>query len=106
MTTVFKMFSGYEFLGGRGSANSIRRAACEELQSNRDAIVVLDFSQVSGVSHSFTDELIAPLSEALGEAMMHRVVACNTAPLVRDTIEAVCEMHRLTPPAFRELCPA
>ncbi len=106
MNAVFSMFKGYQFLGGRGTANTVRVAAQTELATNREMTVLFDFADITGVSHSFTDELIAPLSEVLGEEMPHRVIVCNAVPLVRDTIEAVCDMHRLNRPAFREHCAA
>ena len=99
MTTTFKLYRGQSFLGSRGTANGVRTAAEDALRLNPVATVILDFDGVEGVSHSFTDELLAPLSELLGPDMKSRVLAINCDPQVWESMTAVCKMHGLTMPA-------
>ena len=99
MNRTFTLFRGHPFLGGRGSANAVRTAAEDALRADPSGLVILDFAGVKGVSHSFTDELLAPLSELLGSQMCRRVVVRHCAPAVWDAMQAVCEMHSLTLPA-------
>lgn len=98
MAHTLTLNRGHRFLGGRGTAHAARRAAEELLGHDPSAVVVLDFSGVEGVSHSFADELLSPLSELLHEAMQHRVLLANCADDVREELELVASMHRLFMP--------
>lgn len=93
-----KMFSGDDFLGSRGRAHTAREKVEQALLSHPSSGVVLDFKGVAGMSHSFTDELLSPLDELLGEDMGRRVSLVRCAKGVRDAVEMVCEMHGLRPP--------
>lgn len=98
MAHTLTLNRGHQFLGGRGTAHAVRRAAEDLLASDASAVVVLDFAGVEGVSHSFADELLSPLSELLHEAMHHRVLLANCAADVREELELVASMHRLFMP--------
>lgn len=98
----FAMDQGHSFLGGRSLANKIRNAALDALSTDPDARVVLDFAGIRGVSHSFADELIAPMSEKLGRKMGHRVTFEHCDPFVVEALRLVCEMHSLNAPHYRK----
>lgn len=100
MSTTFRMFTEQSFLGGRSTANRVRNAALALLKQNPAAVVSFDFDRVEGMSHSFTDELVAPLSDALGAAMNCVVVFKNCTHEVEGTVRLVCEAHRLHMPRF------
>jgi len=93
-----QMFSGNDFLGSRGKAHTARKKVEKALKSHPMSGVVLDFKGVAGMSHSFTDELLSPLDEMLGNDMSRRVSLVRCAKGVRDAVELVCEMHGLRPP--------
>ena len=98
MRHVFQMFQGHRFLGGRALANRVRNEACALISSDANAEVVLDFARVEGVSHSFADELLAPLDELLDERVAGRVLLANCAPEVLEQLEVVALMHDLAMP--------
>lgn len=107
MTKVLKLFSGNEFLGGRHVAFVIRTEACEYLVQNPSSKVVLDFQDVRGVSHSFSDELLSPLSDLLGDRVCRHVEIVNCDEMVQKSLRSVARLHNLHQPSFeehRELC--
>ena len=95
-----RMHRGCNFLGSRGTANTIRCEAEDALRARPDTVVVFDFFGVHGISHSFTDELVAPLSDLLGSTFSRRAVFENCTPEVQEAVELVCEMHGLYRPSF------
>ena len=95
---VIEMFRGNRFLGGRGWANEVRNRVGDLLQRDPETIILLDFSRVEGVSHSFADELLAPLSELLEERFATRVLVANCAAEVMEELELVALMHGLAMP--------
>lgn len=97
---VVKMFRDGRFLGGRGLANEVRNQLADTLERDPRSVVTLDFSCIEGVSHSFADELLTPLSELLGEAFAERVLLVNCAPDVLKGLKVVAEMHELTMPGL------
>lgn len=100
MREVVKLYRGQRFLGGRSLANRVRVAAEDLLARDDDTVVVLDFAGVEGVSHSFADELLSPLTELLHSAVRDRVWLVNCAPEVREDLELVATMHGLVMPAL------
>ena len=88
----------HRFLGGRGVAHQVRTAAEALLRKDPPAVVVLDFAGVDGVSHSFADELLSPLSDLLHEAVRSRVLLANCSGDVREELELVAAMHGLFMP--------
>jgi len=98
MRHVFPMFQGHRFLGGRALANRVRNEACALIAADPTAEVVLDFDRVEGVSHSFADELLAPLDELLREHVAERVFLANCAPEVLEQLQVVAMMHDLAMP--------
>lgn len=87
------------FLGGRALAHDLRGRVRSALEHDRDCTVVLDLSGVEGVSHSFADELLSPLSEWLDEAFADRVILAGCSQDVLDELEAVAVLHGLFMPA-------
>ena len=61
---------------------------------------VVDFSGVLGVSHSFADEFLAPLTEYFGEHLAEFVRAVNCADDVKDTFLELAQYDDLELPAF------
>ena len=98
MVTVVEMFRGNRFLGGRGVANEVRNLVGDLLRADPMATAVLDFARVEGVSHSFADELLAPLSELLDDRLAERVLLTNCAPEVWAELEVIALMHDLVLP--------
>jgi hypothetical protein len=98
VVTVFEMFRGSRFLGGRGVANEVRNLVADLLHADPTATAVLDFARVEGVSHSFADELLAPLSELLDNRLAERVLLTNCAAEVWEELEVVALMHDLAMP--------
>lgn len=98
MRHVFQMFQGHRFLGGRALANRVRNEACALIAADPTAEVVLDFDRVEGVSHSFADELLAPLDELLHERVAEQVLLVNCAPDVLEQLEVVALMHNMAMP--------
>lgn len=94
----FVMFRGHAFLGGRAVAHAVRKEALRFLAEHPDGAVVLDFSGVRGVSHSFADELLSPFSEELGQAVPNRVRIENASPGVVEMLRLVADMHDLVMP--------
>jgi hypothetical protein len=90
---------GHTFLGGRGLARDLREEVEALLRADPTGTVVLDLSGVEGVSHSFADELLSPLSEWLEEELEDRVVLANGSPDVLAEIQAVGAMHDLFLPS-------
>jgi hypothetical protein len=78
----------------------VRLAAEDALCRDRSTVVVLDFAKVEGVSHSFADELLSPLSELLHEECAKRVQLANCASEVVEELELVAMMHGLAMPAL------
>ncbi|WP_354857350.1 STAS-like domain-containing protein [Acetobacter fabarum] len=106
MPTVLKLFSGNEFLGGRHVAFVVRTKACELLTANPSSKIELDFEGVRGVSHSFSDELLSPLSELLGQEVTNHVCITHCDPHVADDLISVAELHSLFMPAISSDSPA
>lgn len=102
MTTTLRIFQGQSFLGGRGTACKARNMALAFLREGPNTSVAVDFEDVIGVSHSFADELMAPLSEELGKALSQRVTFRNCCAEVVEAFVLVCEMHGLFLPKFDE----
>jgi hypothetical protein len=100
MVKVMPLYRGHRFLGGRSVAHRVRRDAEVLLGSNPKAVVILDFSGVEGVSHSFADELLTPLSELLKSTTRERVFLKNCASEVLEELELVATMHDLFMPAL------
>jgi hypothetical protein len=96
------LFHGNEFLGGRAVAFHVRTTAEELLRADRDALVVLDFQHVVGISHSCADELLSPLSE-LGASLRSRVVIEHCSAEVYGDLASVARMHELHMPSRRDL---
>lgn len=107
MSTTLKLFSGNEFLGGRHVAFVIRTEACKLLTDNPKSMVFLDFDGVRGVSHSFSDELLSPLSDLLGPDVSRHVFIVNCDDTVKKDLQSVARLHDLNQPTFetpKELC--
>lgn len=102
MTKILKLYRGHRFLGGRSVAHEVRRRAEDLLASNRSLVVVLDFSDIEGVSHSFADELLTPLSELLEEGNQERVYLRNCSSEVFEDLELIAAMHGLRMPAIHK----
>ena len=96
---VLRLFQGHRFLGGRAVANRVRNEAESLLRTDRTAVVLLDFTGVEGVSHSFADELLTPLNELLCERLSTRVFLSNCSSGVREGLEVTASMHGLVMPA-------
>jgi hypothetical protein len=96
---VLHLFHGHRFLGGRAVANRVRNEAESLLRADRSAVVLLDFTGVQGVSHSFADELLTPLNELLCERLSARVFLSNCSTGVREGLEMTASMHGLVMPA-------
>lgn len=99
MDRQIPLYEGCSFLGGRGVAYRVRTRAAQVLATNSHDVVVLDFAHVVGVSHSFADELLSPLTDLLGSEVPMRVRLMNCLPSVRGDLESVAEMHGLEMPA-------
>lgn len=89
----------HSFLGGRGLGRDLRDRIEFVLRSDVQASVALDLAGVQGVSHSFADELLSPLSEWLGDNFADRVILANCSPAVVAEFELVAAMHDLFMPA-------
>ena len=100
------LFHGHGFLGGRGVAFRVRTDAEQILRSDDHAVVALDCAEVTGVSHSFADELLSPLSDLLGPDVASRVILENCSDSVYADFASVAEMHRLHMPAIGLPCKA
>ena len=97
------LFEGHSFLGGRVVAWRVRTKAAEYLTTNSVDVVVLDFAHVGGVSHSFADELLSPLTDLLGKKVSDRVRLMNCRPSVYSDLSSVAEMHGLEMPMAEKL---
>jgi hypothetical protein len=95
MVKRLTLFRGHRFLGGRGVAHEVRLAAVDALRRDRREVVILDFAGVEGVSHSFVDELLSPLTDLLHEAVSQRVRLENVSDEVLEELEIVASMHGL-----------
>ena len=95
-----KMRRGADFLGSRARASSIIMDVERLLVAHPYGKIEADFSGISGMSHSFTDELLTGLGELLTSEMTSRVEFSNCGPRVQETIELVCDMHGLNLPQF------
>jgi hypothetical protein len=100
------LYDGHSFLGGRGVAFRVRTKAEALLRDDLSCIVVLDCAGVAGVSHSFADELLSPLSDLLGDQVARRVRVSNCTSSLYADLVSVAEMHRLHMPAVGEGCVA
>jgi hypothetical protein len=98
MTNVLKLYSGRGFLGGRAVAHKVRTEAAMLLAADADCVVVLDFSLVDGVSHSFADELLSPLADMLSDDVKRRVSLANCSPSTLADLQSVADMHGLPMP--------
>lgn len=105
---TLKLFQGTPFLGGRQVAFKVRSQAIQFLTTHPQQTLVLDFTDVRGVSHSFSDELLSPLSDLLGCTTSSRVIVTHCDEMVRDGLQGVAELHDLHLPKFvdLELCAA
>lgn len=109
MIKVFQLFAGNEFLGGRQVAFAVRTEALRWLEADLHSMIDLNFSGVRGVSHSFSDELLSPLSDALGKDVGRRVMISHCEEAVRQNLESVAMLHGLHVPSFsreKEACVA
>jgi hypothetical protein len=100
-TRRFRLADRRRFLGGRAVAHRVRLEAEDFLRDVPDGVVVLDFSNVEGISHSFADELLSPLSELLGERVRERVFVEGADEEVAEILAIVARMHRLWMPTVR-----
>lgn len=98
MTNVLKLYFGRGFLGGRAVAHKVRTEAAVLLAAHEDSMVVLDFSSVDGVSHSFADELLSPLADMLSADVTRRVSLANCSPSTLADLRSVADMHGLPMP--------
>jgi hypothetical protein len=98
MQHVLAIYAGRAFLGGRGTAFTVRTRASDLLTSSPDAVVVLDFAGVKGVSHSFADELLSPLADLLSSDVPKRVKIANCTQTVEGGLRSVADMHELRMP--------
>ncbi len=105
MDCTLKMYAGAPFLGGRGSAHSTRLAVERLMAENPGLVVFLDFTGVTGVSHSYADELLTPLSELFAAEPGKHVVFTNCPETVLETFSLVCSMHGLPTPAYEQVTP-
>ncbi len=101
MVKTFRVFSGADFLGSRGKANSIVQEVRKLLEAYPHGNIEIDFSDISGMSHSFTDELLTALNEVLQDEITDRIIITNCGPRARETVELICDMHRLRCPQLR-----
>lgn len=99
---TLKLFRGNPFLGGRQVAFEVRTKAIKLLK-DETASVCLDFESVRGVSHSFSDELLSPLADELGDILKKRVVIMNCDKKVQDDLMGVAKLHSLTLPRFESV---
>ncbi len=106
MDKRFVLFRGHRFLGGRAVAYEVRREAEKLLEKQPNLVIVLDFEGVEGVSHSFADELLSPLSDLLGERVAERVRIENVDPDVLEDLRLVAMMHGLHMPSVASRRPA
>jgi hypothetical protein len=97
-----RVTAAHRFLGGRALAHDLRRRIQAELEADRDRVLVLDLTGVEGVSHSFADELLSPLSEWLEEGLADRVVLAGAADEVIEALELVATLHGLFMPAVAD----
>jgi anti-sigma regulatory factor (Ser/Thr protein kinase) len=88
------------FLGSRNTARRLRLVVSAACGGQNGCRVLVDFSGVSGVSHSFADELLSPLSEQFGTELSNRVSFVNCADSVERVFGVVADMHGLKLPKF------
>lgn len=98
MATTLKLYRGHAFLGGRGVAHEVRTEVERRLAESERSVIVLDFAGVEGVSHSFADELLSPLSERFDQQVSRRVKLVNVAEEVAEDLKLVADMHGLYVP--------
>ena len=95
------------FPGGRGWANEVGNRVGGLLQRDAKAIVVLDVSRVEGVSHSFADERLAPLSELLERGSVTRGLSAHCPSEVREELALAASMCGLAMPGVaKKFCPS
>lgn len=99
MLKRLSLYRGHRFLGGRGVPHDVRRAAEHALRRDQSTVVVLDFAGVEGVSHSFADELLSPLTDLLNETVRERVWFVNVSDEVLEEMGIVATMHGLFLPS-------
>jgi anti-anti-sigma regulatory factor len=86
MSTVYQIADLGTDLSSRTSARKLRNALVDQVE-HEGRTVVLDFSGVRSVSHSFADELLAVLIQSRGEAWFRRFVRVqNHEPYIRLTL--------------------
>ena len=88
------------FLGSRNTAHRLCLAILAGLADGTVRRVLVNFSGISGISHSFADELLSPLSEQLGRALAKRVAFVNCTNSVERGFGVVADMHGLQLPSF------
>lgn len=98
--TAIVLYQGFDFLGGRGTANRTRLRIAELLKKERDAKIKLDFANVSGVSHSFADELITPLVEEFGDQVWARLHFKNCSESVVQVLQFFARLHSVSLPTL------
>jgi hypothetical protein len=97
---VSEIFFDVPFLGSRNTARRIRMAITAISHGVSVQRALVDFSGVSGVSHSFADELLTPLTEQFGTDLSNRVSFVNCTDPVERAFGVVADMHGLKLPRF------
>jgi hypothetical protein len=90
------------FLGSRNTARRLRMAITATSHGLAVQRALVDFSGVSGISHSFADELLTPLTEQFGNDLFNRVSFVNCADSVERAFGVVADMHGLQLPRFEQ----
>lgn len=97
MKVILKAFDGYTFLGARLSATKISAKAATLLKADHSPEILVDFEGVTGVSHSYADELLSGLADLLDE-FGARVAVANCQSEVLGELRAVAALHDIPMP--------
>lgn len=97
---VFRIFQGNEYLGSRITAFKIRSEIEKKHRKNNKLIFILDFENILGVSHGFTDELLSPLNDLWKKDVDKFVMITNCLSSLKEDLESVANLHGLYIPKF------
>ena len=94
MQQILSVFAGDDILVRSAEAGLLRRRVQDCLDERDDAVVVLDFAGINGVSHDYVDELLSPLFDVLGDTLPDRVLLDNCSASVLNDLKCVADLNR------------
>jgi hypothetical protein len=87
---MIEEFPAFDSLTSREAGLRVRLKIEEELEKNKDAVIILDFEGLELITQGFADEIVGVLIRRRGiEFVRKQIKAVNTCKFVRGTLNWV-----------------